>query len=140
MNKVIVIKKKKNYYYYYYYCYISLVKSSLLMLTNLANHENLNVFVYILKWIQTRTAYVKDNKNCWRASTDPENVWQVFIGYSFYYHLMQIYNSSFFFLMNSVKRYSRTFGEQPPKMQRLGGRLWAVVAYESWTARAKFFR
>ena len=48
MNKVIVIKKK-NYYYYYYYCYISLVKSSLLMLTNLANHENLNVFVYILK-------------------------------------------------------------------------------------------
>ena len=34
--------------------------------------------------------------------------------------------------------YSRTFRKRPPKMQRLGGHLWGVVAYQSRTARSKF--
>ena len=39
------------------------------------------------------------------------------------------------FIKNSSN--SRTSRKRPPKMQRLGGRLGEVVAYESQTARAK---
>ena len=33
-----------------------------------------------------------------------------------------------------------TSHKRPPKMQRLGGHLWEVVACESRTARAKFLK
>ena len=42
----------------------------------------------------------------------------VFVRYSFHYHSMSVFNSLFFFLMNSVKHY-RAFGKSAIKIKMM---------------------
>ena len=40
----------------------------------------------------------------------------------------------------SPMKYSQTFREQPPKIQRLSGQLWEVVVYKNQTKRGSLSR
>ena len=57
--------------------------------------------------------------------------------------LSSMYPRNFGWILDKIVRlsicpyYSRTSCERPPKMQRLGGHLRGMVAYESRTARSK---
>ena len=64
--------------------------------------------------------------------------WVIKFGYP------DVYPRNFGWILDKIVRlsicpyYSRPSRKRPPKMQRLGGHLQGMVAYESRTARSKF--